>query len=395
MIYLNNAATSHPKPDAVYDEVCRELRNASADPGRSAHRKASDAGRMIFETREKLARLFGIRQSGRIIFTSNATVALNLATMGFLIPGDHCITTGMEHNALGRPLEFLARRGVVVEKVPCSPLGELAAKDVAAAITNRTRLIAITHASNVIGTLTPLAEIGAIARRHGVPLLVDASQTAGSFPLDVEALGIDLLACPGHKGLLGPQGTGVLYVAPQLQLSPILFGGTGSHSAEVLMPDFLPDRHEPGTLNSPGIAGLGAGVQFLLDQGVAQIRTHELALCGRLLEGLAGIDGMALYGHPDPARRASVVSFNVRGMDPAEMGNRLDEAFDIAVRVGLHCAPDAHRTMGTFPMGAVRLSPGYFNTLADVDAAIEAVRCVTRDHQKGARQLAPASSSVG
>ncbi len=380
MIYLNNAATSHPKPDAVYEEVCRELRNASANPSRSAHRMASDSGRMIFETREKVAKLFGIRHSDRIVFTNNATSALNLATLGLLKAGDHCITTGMEHNSLTRPLEFLARMGVSVDKVPCSPRGELDAARVAASITPQTRLIALTHASNVIGTITPLDTLAEIAHGRGIPILVDAAQTAGSLPLDVEALCIDLLACPGHKGLLGPQGTGFLYVAPHLQLSPILFGGTGSHSANTRMPDFLPDRHEAGTLNSPGIAGLGAGVQFLLDQGVQEIRNHETRLCGRLMEGLQGIQGLELYGLAEPSRKASVISFNLRDRDPAEIGNRLDEEFDIAVRVGLHCAPAAHRTLGTFPMGAVRLSPGFFNTPGEMDAAIEAVGWIARSH---------------
>jgi cysteine desulfurase family protein len=388
MIYLNNAATSHPKPEAVYVEVCRELRNASANPSRSAHRTATDAGRTIFEARERLAQLFGIRHSDRIVFTSNATGALNLATLGLLKPGDHCITTSMEHNALGRPLEFLGSLGVAVEKVPCTSRGVLHAKDISAAITNRTKLIAITHASNVIGTLTPLAEIAKIARRAGIPLLLDAAQTAGSYPLNVEALGLALLACPGHKGLLGPQGTGFLYVAPHLQLRPILFGGTGSQSAEMQMPDFLPDRHEAGTLNTPGIAGLGAGAQFLLDQGIAIVRAHEMALCGRLLEGLSGIEGMELYGLLDPLDRTSVVSFNLTSVDPAEIGNCLNEEFDIAVRVGLHCAPDAHRTMDTFPRGVVRLSPGFFNSLDDVDMALEAVASIAARHRKKTQAFA-------
>lgn len=392
MIYLNNAATSHPKPDSVYDEVCRELRNASANPSRSSHRQAMDAGRVIFETRERLARLFDIRHSERIVFTSNATGALNFATLGLLKPGDHCITTAMEHNGLGRPLAYLTQTGIAVSKVPCSAKGELKARHIEAAITARTRLIAITHASNVIGTLTPISELARIARRHGIPLLLDASQTAGAFPLSIEALGIDLLACPGHKGLLGPQGTGFLYVAPHLKLSPILFGGTGSRSAEPLMPDFLPDQHEAGTMNTPGIAGLGAGAQFLLDHGIERVREHETRLCGRLLEGLQAIDGLELYGPPDPALRACVVSFNLRDMDPAEIGNRLADDFDIAARVGLHCAPDAHRTLGTFPKGTVRLSPGFFNTQGDVDAAIEAVRAIGEGHPRKALALASTPS---
>jgi len=374
MIYLDNAATSHPKPEQVYEAVDHALRHVSANPGRSGHAMSIEADRLIYNAREDVARLFGIRHPERIIFTPNATAALNLAIKGLVRPGGHCITTAMEHNSVTRPLRFLAGIGAQFDKVTVSPAGVLDPADVAGAIKENTKLVAITHASNVIGTVTPVREITSLAHERGVPVLLDAAQTAGAMPIDVEEMGIDLIACPGHKCLFGPQGTGFLYISPSIDLRPILFGGTGSRSDLELMPDFLPDRYEAGTLNTPGIAGLAAGARFIMEKGIENIRAHEISLIGRLIEGLAGIPGVRVYGVTGPDLRASVVSFNIEGVDPAEVGNRLDAEFDIAVRVGIHCAPDAHKTMGSFPGGAVRMSPGYFNTLAEIGAAVDAVR---------------------
>jgi cysteine desulfurase / selenocysteine lyase len=367
MIYLDNAATSHPKPAAVYERVDAVLRNWSANPGRSGHAMAIQAARIIFETRESIAKLFHIADPDRIAFTPNATGALNLAMLGTLQPGDHCVTTNMEHNSVVRPLHALEQRGVKVTRAPID------LQAIAGAITSRTRLVAVTHASNVVGEITPIAEIIAIAHARGVPVLVDAAQTAGSVPIDVGALGVDLLACPGHKGLLGPQGTGFLYIAPHLNPEPILFGGTGSRSDLEDMPDFAPDRYEAGTLNTPGIAGLGAGVEFLIERGVGEVRTHEVALLEQLMDGLEAIDGVSIHGPRAPERKTGVVLFTIDGVDPAEIGDRLDAEFGIAVRVGLHCAPGAHRALGTFPLGGVRVSPGYFNTPEDIERAVEAV----------------------
>jgi cysteine desulfurase family protein len=378
VIYLDNAATSHPKPRAVYERVDDVLRNFSANPGRSGHKLAAAADRIIFETRESLAALFGIGDSSRILFTANATGALNLGICGMVGPGDHVVTTSMEHNSVVRPLHALARIGVSTDKVRANAEGVLDPEEIAAAITSRTKLVVVTHASNVLGTLTPLAEIIMLAHAQGVPVLVDASQTAGAARIDVAELGIDLLACPGHKGLFGPQGTGFLYVAPHVDPRPLVFGGTGSRSNLEDMPDFLPDRYEAGTLNTPGIAGLGAGVGFVLETGIEKIRAHEERLAGRLMEGLAGIDGLRLYGVRNPARRAAVVLFALDGVDAATIGDSLDSEFDIAVRVGLHCAPGAHRTAGTYPLGGVRLSPGYFNTLEEMDQTVEAVALIAQ-----------------
>lgn len=374
MIYLDNAATSHPKPETVYKKVDETLRHVSANPGRSGHRLAIEADRTIFDARESIARLFNIEHTDRIIFTPNATGALNLAITGLLKPGDHCITTAMEHNSVVRPLKFLSLTGVEVTKVPVSREGAVDPEDIGASIKESTKLVAFTHASNVIGTITPAKEIIEKAHGKGVLCLLDAAQTAGSVPIDVEELGVDFLACPGHKGLYAPQGTGFLYIAPHVKLRPILFGGTGSRSDLESMPDFLPDRHEAGTLNTPGIAGLGAGAEFLAATGVENVRRHEVSLCSRLISGLKEIAGVKVYGVSDPEKRASVVSFNIDGVDPAAVGNLLDSDYDIAVRVGIHCAPDAHRSMGSYPVGAIRMSPGFFTTEGEIDQAVQAVR---------------------
>ena len=378
MIYLDNAATTHPKPASVYERVDSVLRNWSANPGRSGHAMAIEAARIIFQTRESIAKLFNIPDPDRIVFTPNATGALNLAMLGFLKPGDRCVTTTMEHNSVIRPLRALELKKVTVAKVAASHDGSIYPHAVAAAIDRSTRLVVVTHASNVAGTITPIADTISLAHDRGVPVLVDAAQTAGSVPIDVAALGVDLLACPGHKGLLGPQGTGFLYIAPHVNLEPILFGGTGSRSDLEDMPDFAPDRYEAGTHNTPGIAGLGAGVEFLLERGVEQVRAHEVALLRQLMDGLAAIDGITLYGARDPERKTGVVLFTLDGVDPAEIGDRLDQEFGIAVRVGLHCAPQAHRTLGTFPLGGVRMSPGFFNTADQIDQTIKAVSRIAK-----------------
>ena len=376
MIYIDNAATSHPKPESVYKRMDFVLRNASANPGRSGHRMAIEANRVIFESRESVARLFNIRHPERIIFTCNATAALNLALKGLLQPGDHCVTSDMEHNSMVRPLKFLSQQGVNVHRVQASREGSLDPDEISSAITCETRLIAVTHASNVIGTITPIADIIKTAHNKEVPVLIDAAQTAGSVPIDVEALDVDMLACPGHKGLFGPQGTGFLYVSPKINLNPTVFGGTGSRSDLDRMPDFLPDRYEAGTLNTPGIAGLGAGAEFISSEGIDIVRAHEKHMLSRLTGGLSGIPGVKIYGTKDVERRAAVVSFIIEGLDPAVIGDRLDTDFGIGVRVGIHCAPDAHKVIGSYPKGTVRMSPGYFTTSEDIDRAIWAVEAI-------------------
>jgi cysteine desulfurase family protein len=374
LIYFDNAATTFPKPEEVYLKVDHILRNVGANPGRSGHRMALEANRIILDARDSIARLFNIEDSSRIVFTSNTTEALNIGIKGFLRPGDHAITSSMEHNSVVRPLKAMERAGVECSKLRCSSEGIFNPEDVRAAIRPRTRLIAITHASNVTGSITPIREIGAIAREKGIVFLLDAAQTAGMLPIDVERDNIDMLACPGHKGLFGLQGTGFLYISPSVELEPIKDGGTGGNSEMDTMPDTLPERFEAGTMNTPGIAGLGEGVEFVLREGIDKIRSHEANLTDRLMKGLAEIKGVTVYGPGDANRQMAVVSFNITGKDPSDVGFVLDSSFGIMARVGLHCAPDAHRTIGTFPQGTVRLSPGYFNTMEEVDFVVGAVR---------------------
>jgi cysteine desulfurase/selenocysteine lyase len=373
-MYLDNAATSFPKPESVYQTMDRFLRESGANPGRAAHRLAIAAAATVARTRQQLARFFNAPSPERVVFTANATEALNLALKGTLQPGDHVVTTTMEHNSVVRPLRALEERGVQVAFVAASSTGEVDPDDLAAAFTPATRLVAITHASNVTGALLPIAEAGRLCRERGVLLLVDAAQTAGAFPLDVRALGIDLLAFPGHKALLGPPGTGGLIGGPGIRLTPLREGGTGSQSESERQPGEWPGGLEAGTLNTVGIAGLGAGLRYIEETGRERLRAHEQRLTDRLLQGLATIPGVRLYGPPTSAERAAVVSFNLEGWHPQEVAAALDSAFDIQCRAGLHCAPLAHRTLGTFPSGTVRFSPGPFNTETEIDAAVQAVR---------------------
>jgi cysteine desulfurase / selenocysteine lyase len=372
--YLDNAATSFPKPEAVYRAMDRFLRESGANPGRSGHRLAASAAATVSQTRRLLARFFNAVAPEHVIFTLNATDALNLALKGVLKPGDHVVTTSMEHNSVARPLRKLQRAAVTATFVPASPEGLVSVSAMAEAIQPGTRLVAMTHASNVSGTLQPVAEVGRLCRERGLLLLVDAAQTAGAYPIDVERMSIDLLAVPGHKSLLGPPGTGALVVGEGLRLETLREGGTGSESESDEQPEGLPERLEAGTVNTVGIAGLGAALQFIEETGREQIRVHEEALVQRLLHGLSKTPGVSLYGPAPGEERAAVVSLNLEGWDPHEAAAVLDSSFDIQCRAGLHCAPLAHRTIGTFPLGTLRLSPGLFNTESEIDAAIEAIR---------------------
>jgi cysteine desulfurase family protein len=285
----------------------------------------------------------------------------------------------VEHNSVTRPLHALAQKGVEVTKVKCDIKGLLAPEDITKAIKENTRLIILTHASNVTGTIQPVCEVGKIARKRGITFLIDACQTAGVLPIDLESMPVDMLAASGHKGLLGPQGTGILYIRPGIDLAPLKEGGTGGGPSDDEQPQALPDRFEAGTMNTPGIAGLGAGAAFLLEQTVESLRQKEMLLYKQLLEGLSAIEGLTLYGTDDPDKRVSLLSFNIETLDPSLVSFRLDEEFDILCRSGLHCAPDAHRTLGTFPEGTVRLSPGFYNSPDDIDKAIDAIRQIAKE----------------
>ena len=377
--YLDNAATSWPKPPGVLDSMSRFLRDVGATPGRSGHQLAVAAAREVYQARELAAQLFNLADPLRLIFTLNGTAALNLAMRGLLRPGDHVVTSAMEHNSVMRPLHALQRTGVEHTVAPCNADGELAPRDIERAIRDDTTMIVLNHASNVTGGLLPVTEIGAMARQRGLLLLVDAAQTAGCHPIDMEADSIDLLACTGHKSLLGPQGTGGLAIGPRVDvhsLAPPAAGGTGSRSEHEEQPDFLPDKFESGTPNAVGLAGLAAGLRFILEQGVEQIRTKELALRRVLADGLSQIPGVTVQG---PAREnclTSTISFTVDGLSPSQIGFLLDDDYGICCRVGLHCAPRAHRSIGTFPDGTVRLSPGCFNTAQQMADTIEAVTAI-------------------
>jgi cysteine desulfurase/selenocysteine lyase len=380
MIYLDSAATSWPKPPGVVEAMTYFLTEIGANPGRSGHRPSIEAGRVVYAAREAVAELFNAPDPLRVVFGANVTEGLNLALRGLLHPGDHVITSSMEHNSMMRPLRALERQGIEVTVVPCSPEGTLDPSDLNAAIRPDTRMIALNHASNVIGTVLPIAQAGQIARQHNLLLLVDAAQSGGAYPIDVQADAIDLLAFTGHKSLLGPMGTGGLIVGERVdaaQMEPLKRGGTGSHSEYEEQPDFLPDLCESGTPNAVGLAGLQAGVRWVLERGVDAIRAHEVALTQRLIDGLCHINGVTVYGPLDAELQTSTLSFNVAGLEPSEIGLRLDEEYEIMCRVGLHCAPAAHKTMGTFPAGTVRFGLGIFNTHEDVDTALQAVESLS------------------
>ncbi len=375
-VYLDNAATSFPKPEVVYTAMDQFMREVGASPGRGGHRRALEASRVVHRARSALARLFNAPDPSRIVFAKNATEALNAIFYGFLNKGDHVVTSSMEHNAVWRPLRHLENSGVIeLTEVMCSPEGFLAPGEVEKAMRPNTRLVVLSHASNVTGALLPVEEASEIARKHGVAMAVDAAQTAGVYPIDLAALKIDLLAFTGHKGLFGPPGTGGLFIREGVGLRPLLYGGTGNNSILEEQPEDLPDRFEAGTANAVGIAGLEAGVDFILNEGIERIRRREMELTGYLLSRLSGLAQVNIYGPRDPEKQVGVVSFRVEAGNaaPNEFGYILDEVFEIAVRAGLHCAPRAHRTLGTLPDGTVRASLGYFNTEEEIDYLIEAL----------------------
>lgn len=368
MIYLDNAATSFPKPEAVYQALDRFARQDLANPGRGGHKMALAAERALDDTRHLLNQFFHGESPERFAFTLNCTDALNMAFKGVLTDGDHVITTDLEHNSVSRPLRALELAGKIsLTRVLVDRGGTIDPDAIRQALTPRTRMIALTHGSNVLGTVQPVAAIGRIAREHDLLFLVDAAQTAGVVAIDVQEMAIDLLAFPGHKSLFGPTGTGALYVGPRAKVRAWREGGTGGDSSSETQPREFPYFLEGGTPNVLGVAGLGAGVKFVMERGVEAIRAHEVALTERLWRRLDEIGGYTVFGHRDPARRVGTLSFRSEVLPAAEIGGILDQAFEVAVRPGLHCAPYIHRALGTFPEGTVRVSPGLFNTEEDID----------------------------
>lgn len=379
MIYLDNAATSFPKPESVYRALDAFARSSLANPGRAGHKMALAAEHALDDARHRLNRFFNGKAPERFVFTLNGTDALNMAMKGVLADGDHVVTTDLEHNSVSRPLVAMADAGrITLTRVAADGSGTVDPDAIKKAITPKTRLVALTHASNVLGTVQPVAEIGRVCRgAESVLFLVDAAQTAGVVPIDVQALNIDLLAAPGHKGLFGPTGTGFLYVGARAKPRPWREGGTGGDSSTPVQPSEFPYYLEGGTPNVLGVAGMVAGLDFVEDRTPDAIREHEVMLCDRLREKLEEAGGFEFYGHRDPARRVGTISFRSEAIPAPELGGILDQAFDIAVRPGLHCAPYVHRALGTFPEGTVRVSPGAFTTADEIDQLVEALKEIT------------------
>lgn len=375
MIYLDNAATTMHKPQTVIDAVTQAMCSLG-NAGRGATSGALDAARTIHACRAKLARLLGCPRADRVCFTPNSTAALNTAINGVVRPGDHVVTTVLEHNSVLRPLNRLAaEQGVTVEHAGCDTNGVLDYDELERLVTPGTRAVVVTHASNVTGNAVDIARVAAMAHAAGALVIVDASQSAGTAHIDMQAMGLDIVCFTGHKGLMGPQGTGGLAVAEGIDVAPWAMGGTGVHSFDALQPLEWPTRLEAGTLNGHGIAGLSAGLDYIEAQGgVEAIAAHERALADRFLSGVREIPGIKLYGAFDQPTRSAIVSLNVGDVDSAEISDALMQGWGIATRPGAHCAPLMHRALGTERQGVVRFSFGYFNTDEEVDTAIDALR---------------------
>ncbi|TDX53233.1 aminotransferase class V-fold PLP-dependent enzyme [Orenia marismortui] len=375
MIYFDNAATTFKKPNRVYEAVLDTLKNKAGNPSRGGHKAALDASRVIFDARRRLAKFFNVPSSKEIIFTKNATEANNLILKGLIEEEDHVITTDLEHNSIYRPLNRLKKeRGIDVSTIDTSQSIDNFLKDIETAINDQTKLIVMTHASNVTGAILATEEVGQIAKENNIIFAVDAAQTAGVLDIDVQTMNIDFLSFTGHKGLLAPQGVGGLYINSEIEFAPLLEGGTGGSSKEKLNPNILPDKYESGTLNTPAIAGLKAGIEFLEKEGLDRIYNHELELLNRLTSGLLEMKEVKILDTKAKKNKVAVISFIVSGIKSATIGNLLDKNYDIAVRTGLHCAPLAHQSIGTYDVGTVRVSFSYFNTIEEVDIFLKALK---------------------
>ncbi|MDD4439207.1 MAG: aminotransferase class V-fold PLP-dependent enzyme [Tissierellia bacterium] len=383
MIYLDNAATTFPKPSSVYKSVMKAMKVYGANPGRGSHKMAIEGARIIYETRELLAELFNLDDPMKVILTFNATDSLNTAIKGILSSGDHVVTTEMEHNSVLRPIKELENFGVENTIVKCATDGTINLNNLESAIRGNTKLIVTTHVSNLTGTIFPAEEIGKICKKYSIPYLLDASQSAGVLNIDMKKYNIGLLAVPGHKGLLGPQGTGALLINSDIEIKHLKEGGTGSQSSSLEHPNFYPDKLEAGTHNLPGIAGLNAGIKYILNRGTESIYNHEKALLDTLIIELKKNPKIKIYGPESTEHRISVVPVNIEGMDSSDVANTLDAVYDIAVRPGLHCAPLAHKAIGTENLGAVRFGVGPFNKETDIIAAVDALNKISEKHGKG------------
>lgn len=379
MIYMDNGATSYPKPPEVMETFMDVMADYCANPGRAGHFMAARTAQEIFKTRLAVARLFNIQQPGQIVFTKNCTEALNMALKGVLQEGDHVITTSMEHNSVIRPLYELRKKRVHTTIVPCDREGCLDLEDIKKALRPNTKMIVVTAASNVTGTMMPLEGIGRIALRNGILFMVDGAQGAGHMELDVKKNHIDILAAPGHKGLMGPQGTGFLYIREGIEMVPLMEGGTGTRSKELEQPVDFPEGHESGTVNAPGIIALGAAVKIVHKIGVEVVAEHERRLTEKLQKGLAAIPKVCIYGPCDTCKKTPVVAMNIDGIDCEEVASALNDRYGIAVRAGFHCSGLAHKTIGTYDKGCVRFCPGFYTSETEIEEVIQAVREIVED----------------
>ncbi|GIP36018.1 aminotransferase class V-fold PLP-dependent enzyme [Paenibacillus sp. J2TS4] len=382
IIYLDHAASSWPKPPEVIQAMTSCIEETGANPGRGSHSMAVKASRILFEGRSLLARLFGIDNPIDVVFTSNATASLNLAIKGFVREKDHVICTPMEHNSVRRPLEYLRKeKKIELTYLQADEKGEICLDEAVRAFRSNTTLFVCSHSSNLLGTIQPIDKFAEMCRRNGVKLLVDAAQTAGTVPIDVQTMGIDMLAFPGHKGLLGPQGTGGLYISSEIELEPILHGGTGSRSEDIDQPSVRPDRYEAGTPNTVGVAGLSAAVKLIVRETVEAIHTKEWTLTQQMMQGLLEIPGVRLLGPDLGVDKTGIVSFVLEGADSSEIAFQLDRNYQIAVRSGFHCTPLGHQTAGTTTTGAVRASVGYYSTADQVNYLIQAMKEISQSYK--------------
>lgn len=381
MIYLDNSATTFPKPEVVISSMTEFMKNTCANPGRSGHKMAQETNREILMARMELAKLFGIQNPMQLVFTKNASESLNIAILGYVKKGDHVITSCMEHNSVLRPLSYLKEIGEIeLTILESDEQGFVHAGDIKDAITSNTSLVAVTHASNLTGSINDITEIAKVIatenidRESKIALLVDSAQTAGLMDIDVNEMGIDMLAGAGHKSLYGPTGTGFLYVSENIKLNPLYRGGTGSMSESLIQPDFMPDMLETGTLNAAGIVGLKAGVEYITQKGIKNLREKQQKLIGKLIEEFSKLENVKIFGSKDPQKRASAISINIGDRDSQEITYLLSDRYDIATRGGKHCAPLAHKRMGTLEQGMVRISVSSFTTEEEVNSVIAAVR---------------------
>lgn len=374
-IYLDNGATSFPKAPGVSAAMCDYIDNIGSNVGRGTYQSSYSAGEIVYETRELLSQLFNFEDPLHTVFTMNITHSLNALLKGFLKPGDHVIISSMEHNAVMRPLSNLEKLGVTYDRVLCNIFGEMNPSDIEGFIKPNTKLVLITHASNVCGTLLPVYEIGQICKKHNLHYIIDTAQTAGVVDIDFIKLNLSALAFTGHKGLLGPQGIGGFLIKKELasEILPFMEGGTGSLSESEIQPEYMPDKFESGTLNLPGIYGLNASLKYIREVGIKSIHEKEMVLTKEFLEGVLNINDIRNVGLSTIDGRTSVVSLDFKKLDNSEVSFNLDRNFGIMTRVGLHCAPSAHKTLNTFPRGTVRFSFGQFNTLDDVAYTLDSI----------------------